>query len=118
LENIYTYQEYEDVSVSDDTRVSQSATDENAVHLYKKQNSNNTDQIDILWEGQTDIAPSLSAVYLQIYNRTLTEWETIDSDNISNADTDFELTGSITASLSDYYDESNWVAVRVYQEGA
>ena len=38
------------------------------------------------------------------------------SDNFTCADTEFTLTGSITSNQSDYYDGSNVVTCRVYQQ--
>jgi len=116
LENLFTAQEYLDVATDDATRVSQTATDENAIFLFKDQNDNNTDQIDVSWNGQSDLAPSQSPVYLQVYNRTTTSWETVDTDDASNADTDFDLTATISIGLNNYYDVSNWVSYRIYQE--
>jgi hypothetical protein len=116
LENAFTSQEYTDVYTDDGVRVAQTALDEFAIFEWKDQNTNNTDQIDVQWNGQTDRAPSASTVYLQIYNRNSTTWETLDSDNTTGADTDFDLTGTQAVNLSDYYDASNWISCRVYQE--
>jgi len=63
---------------------------------------------------QSDYAPSESTVYLQIYNYNSTTWETIDSDNGEDADTDFELTAPI-ADLTNYKD-NGIMTCRIYQE--
>ena len=76
----------------------------------------NTDNFVITWKGKTTLAPSDSSVYLQIYNRDTTSWETIDTESSANANTEFTLSGVKTTSLSDYYDESYVVDCRVYQE--
>ena len=102
----------------DGVRVAQTATDEHAIFLFKDKNDNATDGISVTWNGQTDLAPSSSTVYLQIYNRDSTAWENLDSDSTTGVDTDFDLTGSVSENLDDYYDANNWVACRVYQEGA
>lgn len=47
---------------------------------------------------------------------SLNAWEMIDSDGTTAADTDFDMQGTVTTSLSDYYDGSNWIACRVWQE--
>jgi hypothetical protein len=60
------------------------------------------------------LAPSLSTVYLQIYNTSSDEWETVDSDNSSNADTDFSLIASME-DLTNYKNISNVISCRVYQ---
>jgi hypothetical protein len=54
------------------------------------------------WTGKSSIAPSASTAYLQIYNYDSTAWETLDSDNLTAANTDFTLTGSITSNLANY----------------
>jgi len=70
--------------------------------------------VTFTWKGQAEIAPSASTVYLQIYDRNLTTWETIDSDSATAANTDFTLTGD-KSDLTDYKDINNVVACRVYQ---
>ena len=72
-------------------------------------------RFSLIWNGQSNVAPSSYSVYLQIYNRTLDEWETLDTESSVAVNTDFDLTASISASLSDYYDASSWIACRVYQ---
>jgi len=93
--------------------VAQLATGQYAIHLYKDYigSSNN---INLEWEGQTNLDPSLSTVTLQIYNRTTTTWETKDTDNTSAVDTDFILTADLT-DLADYKDINTVIACRVYQ---
>ena len=68
----------------------------------------------IEWEGKSDLAPTESTVYLQIYNTNTSTWETIDSDSTSDAEIDFELEG-IKTDLTNYKDGSNVVSCRVYQ---
>ena len=104
------------MAADDADTVEQCATEEHSIFQFKNQNSNNTDNITLYWKGQTDLAPISSTVYLQIYNRNTTTWETVDSDNTTAADTDFVLTNVISVDVSDYYDGSNWVSARVYQE--
>lgn len=115
LTTSYTSSELDDVATNDATRVGITGGGYNA-HLYKYVHTNSTDQISVSWDGQTDLAPTTSTVYLQIYNRNSTTWETLDSDNTSSANTDFTLSGSKTTSLSDYYDGNNMISVRVYQQ--
>jgi len=64
---------------------------------------------------KTSLAPVDSTVYLQIYNRISTLWETLDSDSVSLVNTKFTLTGTLTGGLSQYKDINNWYAFRVYQ---
>jgi hypothetical protein len=52
-------------------------------------------------------APSSNTVYLQVYNRTTTSWENLDSDSSTSANTVFTLSGGKNSSLTDYYDSDN-----------
>ena len=83
---------------------------------FKNKNLNNTDIIMPIWKGQSTLAPSLSTVYLQIYNRTTELWETIDSDNATAANTTFTLTSTVDSGLVNYYDGEYWVSFRIYQD--
>lgn len=115
LENLFTAGEYTQVSLDDADRVSQTAPGQYAVFLFKDKNTNNEDSISVQWNGQSDLAPSQSTIYLQIYNQTLMQWETLDSDNATEANNDFNLEGSVIADVANYYGMNNWVACRVYQ---
>jgi hypothetical protein len=95
--------------------VGQTATGEYAIHQFKDA-AGEFNGATIEWEGQTNCAPSFSTVYLQIYNRNSSSWETVDSDNSSSADTDFTLTADI-ASLTNYKDGNAMISCRVYQLG-
>src|SRR3990172_2491981 len=115
----YSSQDYLDVATDDAVRVAiEGEGVEFAIHHYRYRHDNDTDDINIHWNGQTELAPTTSTVYLQIYNYTLASWENLDSDNTTGADTDFDLDGSITVGVGDYYDANNHVTIRVYQEGA
>jgi len=113
LETIYSAQNITDVSAKDDTRVSQSSVQEYAVHQFKDfAGSSNT--VNVECELQTNLDPIQSTVFLQIYNRNTTTWDTIDSDNSSAINTDFILTASLT-DLINYKNASNVISCRVYQ---
>jgi len=114
LENDYSEQDYLDVDTKNDVRVSQSATDEYAIHQFKDY-VGASNSVSLEWEGQTNCAPSFSTVYLQIYNHDTSAWETVDSDNSSAVDTDFTLSGNI-ADLTNYKSASNVIVCRVYQK--
>lgn len=116
LETAYVQDDYVDVASDNAVRINQDALSEFAIHLYKVTNENSIDDIYVTWNGQSDVAPSGSTIYLQIYNRTTASWETLDSNSAAAADTDFTLSGNKTTSLGDYYNGSNEVAIRVYQE--
>jgi hypothetical protein len=114
LENLFSAQDYLDVDTADNTRVAQSAFSEYTIFLFKDYIGASS-TFTVTWEGQSSLAPSLSVVVLQVYNRNSTTWETLDSDNAAAANTDFELTGSVLANVANYKDASNVVSCRVYQ---
>jgi hypothetical protein len=107
----YTPQDVMDVETDNDVEVGQDATANYSIHLYK--NSGTGDKVRVNWKGKSTLAPSSSAVYLQIYNQTTSLWETLTSNNSANADTDFELIAYST--LIDYQDENGFIACRIYQ---
>jgi hypothetical protein len=84
------------------------------VFLFARKHTNGTDGINITWNGQSTVGCGTNAIYLHIYNVTASAWESIATSTGCTADTDFNLTPSLT-SASDYYDASNWNYVRVYQ---
>ena len=116
LETAFTCTDYSKVESDDDIYVQQCATDEYALFLFKKQAMNSKGIIILEWKGKTSRACSSSPVYLQIYNRTSKNWETLDSNNTAAANTEFTLSGKRTTNLEEYYDENNWIAYRVYQK--
>lgn len=115
LETAFSEQDYIDVAAKDDITVSQSASEQYTIFQFKDY-VGALNSINIEWEGQTNNPPFLSPVYLQIYNRDTTEWETIDSDNTTNEDIDFILTANIE-DLTNYKDENTVIVCRVYQQG-
>jgi hypothetical protein len=113
LETNYSVQDYLDVDTKNDIRVAQLADGEFAIHQFKDYVGAET-SCTLEWEGQSDLAPSSSVVVLQIYNQNSTTWENVDTDNATDANTDFVLTGN-KADLTDYKD-GNIISCRVYQE--
>jgi hypothetical protein len=109
----YTEQEEEDVSVRDDTRVGQAGTLQYMIHQFKKFVGSQTYAL-IEAEVQSTLDPRYSTVYLQIYNRNSSTWETIDSNSTSDSDVDFELS-AVVSDLTNYKDASNVVSCRIYQ---
>jgi len=93
--------------------VGQTAISEYAIHQFKEDTGLSAN-CTIEWEGQTNYPPSLSTVYLQIFNRNTPAWETIDFDNTSIVDTDFTLSGSV-ADLTNYKDINSIIVCRVWQ---
>jgi len=111
--------EYVDVSVDDDVYVQQcaiSTLDPYSIFVWKDEHNNNVDVIASTCILKTSRAPSVNTVYLQIYNRDTTTWETLDSNNITGADTEFTLNGLQSTNLDKYYDAGFWVIHRIYQK--
>lgn len=112
LETNYSSQDLIDVTSKDDIRVGQSANQQYMIHQFKEYiESANSCTVEA--ELQSTLAPSSSTVYLQVYNQNTSTWETLDSDNSSNADTDFTLEGSVP-NLTNYIID-NMVSFRIYQ---
>ena len=119
LETSFVCSEYPDVSTQDNIYIEQTATDTPepyAIFLWKNQHNNNTDIITSNCVLKTSRAPSVNPVYLQIYNCDTGSWETLDSNNSANADTEFTLSGIQSTNLSSYYDGNYFVAHRIYQK--
>ncbi len=115
LSSIFTAENYTDVSSDNGVYVVQSSVGQYSVFVLK--NNNNTQiPFTVTWNGKSDLAPTSSTVYLQIYNRNSATWETLASNNSANANTDFTLTETKSTNLSYYYDANGWVACRVYQQ--
>lgn len=113
LETYYTDQEVDDVAVSDDIRVAQTGSLEHMVHQFKDFVGART-SCEIELEARSTLAPSASTVFLQIFNQSTSSWETLDQDNTSRADVDFNFVKKIS-DLTSYKDSSSLVSVRVYQ---
>jgi hypothetical protein len=113
LATAYANQDYIDVETKDNVRVTQTDLGGYAIHQFKNVFSGSSCTLE--WEGQSDVAPTTSTVYLQIFNRSTLSWDAIDSDNTSSANTDFILTGSV-ADLTNYKDAGNVITCRVYQQ--
>jgi len=116
LSTIYEADDYTAVEDDDASRVEANGGDATTLHQFKDKGDNPSAEISATANLQTAVAPSTKTVYLQIFNRTSGEWETVDSDNTTGANTDFELSASITENLDDYYDANNWVSFRIYQQ--
>ena len=117
LNTLYSDSEVGDVATDNDVRVSQQGQNaQYVIHQFKYIHINNTDPIIAHWQGKTNIAPSSRPVYMEIFNNNSEEWEVLDSDNSSSADTDFDLEGGVFVDTGDYYDADNKVTVRVYQK--
>ena len=93
--------------------VTQPGTQQYMVHQFKTFVGANT-IATIECEARSSLAPSLSTVYLQIFNYVSLLWDTIDFISLGQADINFVLNKTIRG-LSDYKDGSNVITCRVYQ---
>ena len=114
----FSEQEYTTVRTDDDNYVDLQGTAQYMKFLFKELNENETNEqkFNITWRGKSSLAPSSATVYLQVYNRTSGQWETLDSNSSSPANTKFTLTGTKSTNLSGYYDSNYVISVRVYQD--
>jgi hypothetical protein len=119
LSTLYVGSDYGKVSADDTDLVLQPGSSfyrsGYMIHQYK-QRGNNVSPFTATWTGQAKIPTILKPVTLEVYNRTSGLWEAIDSDNTSGSYVDFTLVGSVNSNLSDYFDGSNWLSFRVWQE--
>lgn len=109
----YAAQDVIDVSLDDEQRVAQISYGDYAIHQFKS--TIKGAKATIKCNVRSSIAGDESPIYLQIYNKDLSSWETIDSDIITGADTDFNLE-AVVADLTDYKDGDDEVSCRVWQE--
>jgi hypothetical protein len=115
LETTYSNQDLIDVSTINSVYVGQTHTTGYAIHEFKN-DVGGASSCTLEWVGQSTLAPSSHTVYLQIYNHVTTTWDAVDSNSSSNANTDFTLSGSVSA-LTNYKDAGNVISCRVYQIG-
>lgn len=83
---------------------------------YKVRHNNNTDSPTFLWRGRSTVAATTNPILLQVFNQNSSAWETQVTNNSVRADTDFQMTASVTANIANYYDSKNNVTWRVYQQ--
>lgn len=113
LTTIYDGTDLTNVGSDNSVYVNQAATSPDyAVHQAKW--STSAPSVDILWNGQTDLAPSSSVVKLQVYKVAAPAgWVDLDSDNTTGANADFDLSYNGLAT-ADYLD-TGVITFRVYQ---
>jgi hypothetical protein len=116
LATVYDATEITNVATDDGTRVEIFGGAAYLIHQFKDHHTNSTDQISVSWNGQSVVAPTAKTVYLQVYNHNSAAWETVASNSAAAANTDFTLSGTITANLSYYYDSEHRTSFRVYQQ--
>jgi len=111
----FTVPNYSNVSADDGDYFIQSGT-QYVITQFKNTHQNNTDSITVTWKGRSTEAPFISPLVLQIYNQTTNLWETIATQTILSADIDLILQGSPSSGSANYYDSTNTVTARVYQQ--
>jgi len=111
----YTDTDVTNVSTDDGVRVCQTG-EGYVLHLFKAYAPTNNGAIKLTWNGQTDLAPSTSPVFLQIYNYNTASYETLDAETLESTAIDFDLIGNVNSSVVNYYGPGNLVIARVYQE--
>jgi hypothetical protein len=101
---------YERVLTSDGEYDTQSgATSTRLAYHMELTHGNNSDPIDITWEGKLSVA---TATYLQIWNRTSSRWETAPQNLSPTSGFDFVLSNA-TTTVSHYYDASSTYRIRL-----
>jgi hypothetical protein len=113
LSTVYTAGEVTDVETKNNVYVDQLTTGEYAIHEFKDFVVSTTGGISFEWYGKSSLAPSVSDVNLQIYNYDDDEWEDVDSDGSTAADTNFSLFGDIADVTN--YQQGGVVTCRVWQ---
>lgn len=86
------------------------------IQEYKMDWTNNTDVPTFTWKGRTTRSTLISPFLIQIYNVTSGQWETLARETRQPADVDFTLRVTQTTNPSNYYDASNIVTFRSYQQ--
>lgn len=113
LETLYSTQNVLDVATRNNVRVSESSESGYVLHQFKDL-VGNKNECTVEWTGQSNYAPKLSTVYLQIYAPAFSKWVTIDGDNLSREHTNFTLSAEIL-DLTDYKDANKMITCRIYQ---
>ncbi len=109
---------YTDVSLNDDVDKDSIITlGSYPVYNFATKHTNNTDAITVNWDGQSSVGPANKTVYLQVYKYgSPNQWVTVASNNTAATSTDFSFSSNLNSDISSYYDGSNWIYWRVYQE--
>lgn len=115
LQNRFTNTMYGDVA-SDDGDYFVEYGSEYLTRQYQYKHINNTDGIRFVWKGRSTLAASVSPILIQIYNVNSTTWETLARETQVAADVEFSVMVTQTTNPSNYYDSSNMVTFRSYQQ--
>jgi len=114
LEVSYDVDDVANVSTENEVYVYQSAeSGQIMIHQFKNFVGNKT-TIRVTCVAKSDMSPVDNTIYLDIYNHSSNEWDTIDADSSSEADTNFTLT-AVVADISNYKDDRSVISCRVWQ---
>jgi hypothetical protein len=111
----YSSQDYTDVDDEDAVFVCQDAdAGDYAIHWFRQTHSNNTDKINVSVVGKTSVSGTVS---LEMYDNISPGWELIDSElEPPTGGATFTVSGTRTG--TEYFDGSNRVICRLYQENS
>ncbi len=108
---------YNNTSVYDAAWDTITSSSQIPITMFTVKHTNNTDALDVTWNGQSSTSTALKNVVLQVYEfGSPNQWVTMDTESAAVADTDFNLTASLNSTLSLYYDGSYRTYWRVYQQ--
>jgi hypothetical protein len=113
LETVYSLSEEVSVASRDTSYVSEQGAGTYMLHQFKLF-VGAVPECQVEFQGKSTLAPSLSPVYLQLYNYSTSSWQTVDSNGTVIANEDFELEEKIT-DTTNYRDASGIITARVYQ---
>ena len=114
LTTAFSPPDYTAVLFLDGVRVNLTSINTHAVFEFKDQYTMNI-PFTVTWIGQSNKATTEAPIFLQIYNRITTTWETLQSDTTTPANTNVTLTGSKLSQIANYFDGSHTISCRVYQ---
>ena len=115
LTSTFSQSDYNAVAADDSNNVFQTSTNNYNIFLFKKKHTEKN-SIFLTIRLKSDRAPFYSPVYLQIYNKNSSTWETLNNNHTEKANVNFTLTGTVISNSSNYFDNNYWISYRIYQE--
>jgi hypothetical protein len=104
------------VSTVDGVYVDDIGTNTYLIHQFGNQTPSLTARIKPTWTGRIGkTATNITPVTMQIYNFNTTLWETLATNTTATGGSIVTLNGSVSTGLTNYYDNSHYCYVRVYQ---
>lgn len=86
------------------------------IQEYRDMHINNTDNITFTWKGRSTLSTLISPILIQIYNFSTGLWETLANQTLTPADIDSQVTVTQSTNVANYYDATNMVTFRSYQQ--